>query len=906
MKKQWWVLLLTGLLVLSALFIGCEETDDDDDDSTGPSSELDGLIGTWVMASANVDGVPEYYSSVNEFEENGDGVSYSIVYGDEDEYEEWNFTWDDVDGDLEVDPDGSEEPFIVEVDFVNDNKVNMDYEYEGTRSEVYYRVTSDLDDDLYGLWSLVSATEDGTPIPDASGMINFTNDGDFFLNLTYNGEASVDTMTWSIASSALVILGDSDGVVSGQVITYSISGTTLTAQVHDGEGLQVNVFEKYEAGDIDPDLVGQWMTYTMMSGGEYSDFRETVVFNDDGTGVSYHTDTDTEDYDTEITQFLWEVVDGDLIVDTEQDDPITIDYTIQDDLLTLDFVMETNPVTEVLVKWTDELDTELAGEWIMTSMTVNGMPEEIGYNLTVINDDGTGVYTFDEGEDEYTWCVNGDKMLISSDEMVGYVGDYTVTEEEFVFTEYHADGEIVSTYEPFTPGEDLDPDLFGTWIGSTRYVDGSIIDGYSMIVLYPNGTGIFAFELEYPGDWQEYYHNVTWTTDEGTLILYEGQTILHSVDYVVSGDHAATGYTDENNQVFEQTFYRMTGDNPSDLVGTWLMQSETLDGGPDVMMSMAATVELEAEGSATIYVMEYDEELEEDIIVEYYGEWCVADGYFLMRFMDEVEEYMVAEAIEYEMPQSNVLELTDPRDEGEYIFTYRKFVGTVDPDMVGTWVGYLMTMQTGMGNWSDSEQTQTIVANADGTGTTYSAYEMGEDENPGDYYEYDEVDFVWLVSDGLLLVIDDDGYGSVMPYTLDGDFMEMTMTESEMDMRYTIVMNWVRATGESDVALLGEWVLTDVYEDGTSVGVEENITITFNNDGTGLYVEAEETGNFSWTTSNGYLVIHIDDNESPDNLFEGIEYSVEAGEFRVVEYKVDYSGMPRTIEVVEVFTQPTR
>jgi hypothetical protein len=911
MKKQWWVLLLTGLLVLSALFIGCDELDDDDDDSS--PSEIEGLVGTWVMATGTVNEDDAVYSSVTEFEENGNGVSYVMTYGTNDMYEVWNFTWEDVEGELEIDPDGSDAAFTVDFNFNGDDIVEFSYLYNGHREETYYRVTTNRDNALYGLWNLTSMTIGGTPVEGATGTVNFGNDGDLYVNLDIEGEAITDTMSWSTLNNHIITLSDDDDdEIIGEVIAYVLNGTTLTVTVASEEGIQVNVFEKHVPGDLDPELVGRWMTYSMTSGGEVVDMREAIFFYDNGTGVSYHQEMDSEEYDVEAVNFLWEVVDGDLIVDTEQDDPMTIEYSIDGAALTIDFMMEGNAIVEVLVKWSDEIDNALVGEWVLESETVNGEPVEDAYSYVVLNDDGTGSYSSFGDSDDFTWCVNGEYLTIGNDDdYVGFSGMYTVSAEQFVFTEIYAQGTTVSTFIPYTPSEDLDPDLFGTWIGSTRYINGEIVDGYSIISLSQDGTGIFAFELEIEGNWQEYYQLVTWSTNgEGTLYLYEGETLIHTVTYAVNGDVANTELTNDNNEFVEQTYYKKTENNPADMVGTWVLESQTLEGSSNIMMSMAATAIMEADGSLTIYYSEDGQMGDEEEMIEAHGDWCVNGEYFLMHFESEVDDYMVAEAIQFSMPQSNVMEMVDPRDEGVYNFNYRKFEGTIDSDMVGTWVMYLTTTQVMEMEWLDSDNLQTIVANSDGTGTVYSAFDEGDDYL--DEYEVEEFDFMWVVSDGRLIVVDEDGSGNVMPYTINGDFLQMTMQmymemEEDQYTTFTMLMDWVRHTGDLDSEVFGDWVLTDMLEDGTSVGVEEPVSITLNNDGTGEYTEDTITDNFSWSSSNGYLLVNVGGEDFPPELLEGIEYDVEAGELRITEYEVDYSeGMPQTITYVEIFTRPTR
>ena len=60
-------------------------------------------------------------------------------------------------------------------------------------------------------------------------------------------------------------------------------------------------------------------------------------------------------------------------------------------------------------------------------------------------------------------------------------------------------------------------------------------------------------------------------------------------------------------------------------------------------------------------------------------------------------------------------------------------------------------------------------------------------------------------------------------------------------------------TDLSDSPYLGEWVTADVSLGDESEAMEEDFTMTLNDDGTGTLVGGDETSNFTWTpTSEGF------------------------------------------------------
>ncbi len=887
MKKQFWLLmLLSGLLMFSSMFIACEEDEDGD-----LIISLEDLYGTWVAVS----GTPNFEQLTLDI-----GESSTAYYTSADTTFMDEFTMDVVE--LEI--------VFEDFDYYEDNEFAITYDFsEGNKiftltatiggeevTLVFMKYTTgdeDVDATLAKRWDLVSHSVDDTNHDGETGTLLLNADGTASYE---SSETELEVFDWRVVGNRLLKYSNNLGYVS----TYTLDGTSLVATYVGVDGTEIFTFEEWVL-PVNDDLVGTWMKQMSTYDGEYNDMMITTIFNEAGTGV-VHRDEDDE-HITDVFDW-WLVGEDTLMMDLASDTTdYTITYGIENGVLTTEFIDDQTLIQEIFVKVIGDTDAELLGKWKLD--TVAGEPvSEI--ETVELFEDGTGIFTEDAETNTFTWTVNSGKILVvNMYDILGFVNDYERVGDNFQVVSIDDEGnEELAIYIPFVEGEDLDPALYGTWVLETLTINASLTVYRSTITFYSDGSVYWVDQEDYDQEPEEVYG--TWTVSEGTItVIDDEQEYLYlDVTYEVDGLNVEFSGTDDEQNDFSAVYYGLTSDIDNELVGRWLEVSMLIDGNPEA--STNSTVNLYDDGTGSYHSLYPDGGEEGDETLHDYFIWAAYNG----TIVTASEEDGLGQVMTYEFVDGEAVFTSMEADEDVFmtiISTYHKFEGDNPAEYVGTWYSYLTNVEIESGQFEPfqmSDGNVTLEVFADGTGTMH----MQEMENdPNEEPIFLEMDFEWFIDGNMLYIIEEDGLGQVMEQTLTGDFFELVQTIIMGEMGpATLTQSFVRSIEEFDATVVGSWDLDSVTQNGIPDTEMDEENLQINSDGTGTYTGIEESGVFTWESSNGFLIIAPDDEELPDAIRMVIDYEIVEGNMVFTDYEVGFGDeAPITIEVISTYVPAT-
>jgi hypothetical protein len=888
MKKQFWLLmLLSGLLMFSSMFIACEE--DDEGDPTDIT--LSDLYGTWVAVS----GTPNFEQLTLDI-----GESSAAYYTSADTTFMDEFTMDVVE--LEIvfeDFDYYEDnDFAITYDFSEGNKIfTLTATVSGEEVTLvfmkYTLGTDDVDATLAKRWDLVTHSVDGTNHDGETGTLLLSADG---TGSYESSEAELEEFDWRVVGNRFLQYSDNLGYVS----TFTHDGSTLVATYVSSDGTEIYTFEEWVMPTND-DLVGTWMVHISTFDGVYNDDMKTVVFEESGIGV-VHREEEDEHIDE---SFSWWVVGEDTLMlnFTNPTELLTIVYSIENGTLEATTEADEMAIHEFLVKVTGDTDTELLGKWKLN--TIDGEPADV-FETVELFEDGTGTFTEDTETNTFTWTVNNGKILVvNTDDILGFVNAYERVGDNFQVVSIDDEGnEELAIYIPYVEASGLDEDLYGTWVLDTLTINESLTVYRSTITFYSDGSVYWVDQEDYDQEPEEVYG--TWTVEEGTITVIDDdqEYIYLDVTYVVDGSMATFTGTDEDQNDFSAVYYGLTSDIDSELVGRWVEVSMLIDGNPEI--STNSTVNLYSDGTGSYHSLYPDEGEEGDETLHDYFIWAAYNG----NIITASEEDGLGQVMTYEFFDGEAAFTSMEADEDVFmtiISTYHKFEGDNPAEYIGTWYSYLTVVENESGQIEPFQMSNgyvTLEVFADGTGTI-NAQEMGNDPNEDPIFF--ENDFEWFIDSDMLYIIEEDGLGQAMEQSLTGDFFELVQTIGMGEMGpATLTQSFVRSIEEFDATVVGSWDLDSVTQNGVPDPEMDEENLLINSDGTGTYTNPEENGVFTWESSNGYLIAAPDDEEVPDAIRMVIDYEIVEGNMVFTEYEVGFGDeAPLTIEVISTYVPAT-
>jgi len=110
-----------------------------------------------------------------------------------------------------------------------------------------------------------------------------------------------------------------------------------------------------------------------------------------------------------------------MLIEDDSQMGMILDYEVDGDLFEMVMTMSEEEmeleITNQFVRKVDQNDANLVGNWNMTSVLIDGVPEPDSreVNISVV-DDGTGVWTDDGDVTDFTWTTNLEYMVVHPEE----------------------------------------------------------------------------------------------------------------------------------------------------------------------------------------------------------------------------------------------------------------------------------------------------------------------------------------------------------------------------------------------------------------------------------------------------------------------------------------------------------
>lgn len=643
-----------------------------------PQGDLDEyFFGTW-MRSMGYEG-DEFIEAEESvvFNSNGTGIHYRFDDEDNDPGKT-----DDDDDELVADPfswavDGEE--LVVTMDDgdiermgftkTNENVTVLEFEDDGVQLRLtFIRKTGDLDEDLYGMWSVISETIGGVPAEEFGGILTLNDDG----TGSYSAFGEMEEFDWSVNPQQYFLIGI-DHTVVGFVGSYVLEGDNLVLTTHEDDGEIVTTLAPFEPGNnIDENLAAAWMLESIDMLTEDDDIMPTTfIFGLDGTGLvrtfvmwnetlSFKIDEDPEDPEIEDYIFTWQASEGTVTInfaDTEMP-MIETGYQITGNELHFD---EVQGLAMNFYRYGGELDPTFVGRWvedIQFEIDPFGEMSDQKMSSTVeFKDDGEmTVYSMDMEdepyEEEMEWLVSEDRLLIMMDDMFGMVVPYVFSNGEVSVLLTPA-GDDEMTFFKFTgtnPAEYVD-----TWHGfeisfEIPMMGEAAINMPGTLEINADGTGstlmidmdpeegeslTFKVNEEEIGEPEDFEWIIS---PSGKLIVITESMMSFVIDSEISEPvMTLSGIMGPMAGIaeMEQTYVRHSDENDTQIVGIWNKTDELVNG-TSTGETFEVTVTMMADG--TMNYEDGDDSGE--------GTWNTNTTYLLIHAMEEAPEGMV-QVMEY-------------------------------------------------------------------------------------------------------------------------------------------------------------------------------------------------------------------------------------------------------------------
>ncbi|HEB84692.1 MAG TPA: hypothetical protein ENI92_06775 [Bacteroidetes bacterium] len=854
-SARWLWLILAGTMVI--LFAtACEQATEE---PAGPTGGIN-VVGTWVLRSATLNGTPIYYRQTTTI--NQDSTGLSVFEGPGNQVYVEPFTWT-LDGDiLSYTVTSSGVTYDSPVVLDNDRILTMTTTTNDTIVvQTSIRVTGALDDNLVGTWNSTSATLNGESTSYGPEVLIFNDDG----TGTQTEGAETDTLSWSVNQNVLIAqypaLND-----LGSTTNYTVAGNTLTVTYQDEEGTWVVTYAKETGGEVNTDIPGTWVNVWMEIDGTPVYYPQVATLNEDSTGISVHLDEGEVVVDT----FTWWAVDDSFFVLNQEG---VVDfrsrYVIEGTRVTFYGTLEGNSSTQILVKETGAHDPALAGRWIYTGEYGNIQdavfePEALEFNI-----DGSFTDTQYDHELEReevmvsSWSTSGGAVIVDDNESpLKFATDYSVSGGYMEATPMEEEGVQHPVFVKET-GEH-DPNIVGTWVYLEHGGNGTDgRDRAETIVFDASGT---MTSYHYDESGVPVTEVMGWSSVD-TLLLMRDDTMTETAfpipyQYYNFGNMIEVQAPGDEGQVEDMTFVRDPGTQPADLVGTWVQVGHTVDGVED---HQPATVELFGDGTFVSYSFGDTGSVDSEG-----GDWTASDSYLFIRNPGEMPAHAAGYTID-----GDSLTVTMPGEDGVEVSTLVRETGDLPAEPVGTWYSVI--------GYTDGALYHTpvrVTIESDGSLTTVMF-----DADSGER-EIDQN--TWSANGGYLFIHHPDSpVIQAVSYSIDDNTLEAVFYEPNDELQRLVEVSYtfIRETGNLDTDLAGTWTRTGLTVNGT-VQDPGNVTLDVNASGYGTRTEDAQVDNFTWSTTEGYLLVDV-----TESYLNGMEYSIDGDTLTLTAYEKDYTSV---------------
>lgn len=579
------------------------------------------------------------------------------------------------------------------------------------------------------------------------------------------------------------------------------------------------------------DLVGTWVRYTFTVEGEPEYSPAADVFRSNGTGTAWYNDDGT--YTSQ--DYTW-TIDGDtlqLVLENDGNHTVMVEF-LSDNRIVFSHEADGGSWVDERFRMDDHVDQEVVGDWVMSSQTHEGTPVDVESVRLVINADGTGSYSDPEESSTFTWSAVEEFLVVLEPDNQGFVLGYSVSQETLSLTEIREDGTWVMTFSPFEPPDDIDPDFVGTWVRESIFLGTEYHDVQGTITFNVDGTGTALEEWD---EVEAFTFNWSVVNDTLTMTESEGEWTT-SAAFNMTGNRADLYYNmemEETNFEVHDIFYKQTGETPSEVTGTWV-QAEPYAG--EGYVEMEVTFILHEDGNLLVESHFYDQSnpyWEEDSF-SMNASWSMSEDRILIT--DPSNGLGMA----YQWTVSGDEAVLIHPSMGTRTFLLNE--GTQPADVVGTWAPYQLTI--------GGELQETLIMELrlhdDGTGAVILL-------DTGDDTEEIQADTVsWVARDNkILLTTAGSNLCEVMDYSINTGLMTINHYDflDEDGSLVPMEIGFAKWTDELNPEAYGTWEKTGETRNGEEYQDYDNITLVFNDDGSGTYTDTSGETEFYWSWSPG-------------------------------------------------------
>ena len=625
----------------------------------------------------------------------------------------------------------------------------------------------DSTDSFVGLWVRSALTVEGQPVDVMSTVqLNADSTGRMWLQDVQSGNRIVQNMTWS------VLEGDS------LEFDMSLSGLMYASYAHDGDNNITLTFE-YEGetrvdemvrwtGEIDQRLVGNWEMSSQTINGEPID-PDNVFLQFSADGTAQVTDEDG------LTNFFWSVEGNQLIHLRADTLGYVVDYAAGGSSFTVTQHQEGQLYVMGFVhaEVPEGLDEEIFGVWVQEPELM-GEEQEMRLSVNTFLANGTGSRTESEEDTsvtmEFNYSTSNDTLYVIDEENnLLYSGVYSITGNRLELVEIDEDTPDPEVYWRYTG--DHPAGVTGIWIQNemVRFEEGVEYEIGVTVDLRDDGSAIITSwgmargEFEEWDDWEEVQHYFWSMTDNRLLLIEEMSNLGMALQLEIDGNSA----TLIDPEGLTRHFDLFEGDNPTELLGTWVVYGIQFNG-EDEEFNGSLVVTLEGDGNATFSQVNRYRNQDDVEIVEYDSYnflWVSRDGVF---YMIEPEhggeimsytlegEFLTIHSTEFHWQQETFIPMN---------VQFVRESGDLDENLFGTWI---KTGETIDGVENPDFDPVTLVFQNDGSGN-YTEQEESEE-------------FTWTSNAGYLIPhtdSDDGTYEVVEAIAYGVDSSQMIFTEFE-------------------------------------------------------------------------------------------------------------------------------
>lgn len=611
-------------------------------------------------------------------------------------------------------------------------------------------------------------------------------------------------------------------------------------------------------------FTGTWLRESMTFNGAHQFSPQTMTFRNDSTAtMTLMVEDQVETWNLE----WW--VDGDsMFVQPQGAELMGLRITHDgDNVVHLAYEANGGHYVDTFVRWSGTTNSQIVGDWDEEGLTRDGEQLTPTALRVIFENNGTGMMRLSGAELNFTWCVQGSRLLSLRPDHLGYVGTWSRSGDNLIVGQYREDGFYTQTLAPHQAATGLDSRLFGSWVLETFTIEDRQQDMQGLVVFNDDGSGVSHMYVE--GEDPEDY-DFTWTSSNDTLFYYPAEfPDTFYVDlYTIDGARLEIDGTFDGSDVFE-VFWKDNGTIETDLVGRWLQRQPYEEEGS---IEMSTVSDLSADGYCTLYEMRYEQQfggewVQRESVTTY--TWSVSEDRLLVRYQDMPIGFVVR------FTQNGHVATFDIPWTGEREFV--RMTADHPQDGLGSWV---MADVYVMGYPQPVDGNESILYE-DGTAVTLS---------------YQREDDVWgVVTDSLLWSMNGSLYlswsvlnhrGDVVSVTMNGDVMQFQRYDFFGGDTGVIEMNGtsVRDSGTRDAAVAGTWSKTGETVNGVENPNFDAATLNLNNDGTGSHVSIDDNTPFTWNTNAGYVLVRmIEDSTTLPGV--AMAYTLEGNTLRITMYE---------------------